>query len=288
MKEVGAVIGGEGNGGVIYPELHYGRDALVGVALFLTYLAQTGLRMTALRATYPAYYASKNKIALTPAIDVDKVLREIKDRYAVTGERYRRRENRFRGELGTPAQVQYRADHPHLYRGTVDGRSRCAGAAVHRRTARNLQPVKRHTIMEKVLDYIRSHRDAFVEELFEVLRIRRSARRRNTAGIWCAVPNIWRQRSSRPVRPRRGDAHRGESGGLRREDRRPQGQNGAGLRHYDVMPVDPREEWTTEPFEPVVRDGRIWGRGADDDKGSRSCTSRRSRRCARPDNCPAT
>lgn len=59
-----------------------GRDALVGVALFLTYLAQTGLRMTALRATYPAYYASKNKIALTPAIDVDKVLREIKDRYA--------------------------------------------------------------------------------------------------------------------------------------------------------------------------------------------------------------
>lgn len=57
MKEVGAVIGGEGNGGVIYPELHYGRDALVGVALFLTYLAQTGLRMTALRATYPAYYA---------------------------------------------------------------------------------------------------------------------------------------------------------------------------------------------------------------------------------------
>ena len=82
MKEVGAVIGGEGNGGVFYPELHYGRDALVGVALFLTYLAQTGLRMTALRATYPAYYASKNKIALTPAIDVDKVLREIKDRYA--------------------------------------------------------------------------------------------------------------------------------------------------------------------------------------------------------------
>ncbi len=82
MKEVGAVIGGEGNGGVIYPELHYGRDALVGVALFLTYLARTGLTMTALRATYPAYFASKNKIALTPAIDVDKVLREIKARYS--------------------------------------------------------------------------------------------------------------------------------------------------------------------------------------------------------------
>ena len=82
MKEVGAVIGGEGNGGVIYPELHYGRDALVGVPLFLTYLARTGMTMTELRKTYPAYFASKNKIALTPAIDVDKVLREIKARYA--------------------------------------------------------------------------------------------------------------------------------------------------------------------------------------------------------------
>lgn len=82
MKEVGAVIGGEGNGGVIYPELHYGRDALVGTALFLTYLAKKGLTMTALRATYPSYFASKNKIQLTPAIDVDKVLREVKQRYA--------------------------------------------------------------------------------------------------------------------------------------------------------------------------------------------------------------
>ncbi len=82
MKEVGAVIGGEGNGGVIYPELHYGRDALVGTALFLTFLAKKGMTMTELRATYPAYYASKNKIELTPAIDVDKVLREIKTRYA--------------------------------------------------------------------------------------------------------------------------------------------------------------------------------------------------------------
>ena len=82
MKETGAVIGGEGNGGVIYPELHYGRDALVGTALFLTYLAKRGLSMTELRATYPAYFASKNKIELTPAIDVDNVLREMKTRYA--------------------------------------------------------------------------------------------------------------------------------------------------------------------------------------------------------------
>lgn len=82
MKEVGAVIGGEGNGGVIYPELHYGRDALVGTALFLTYLAKQGKTMTQLRATYPSYYASKNKIELTPSIDVDKVLREMKERYS--------------------------------------------------------------------------------------------------------------------------------------------------------------------------------------------------------------
>ena len=82
MKEVGAVIGGEGNGGVIYPELHYGRDALVGTALFLTYLAKRNLTMTELRRTYPAYFASKNKIELTPAIDVDKVLVEIKQKYA--------------------------------------------------------------------------------------------------------------------------------------------------------------------------------------------------------------
>ena len=82
MKQTGAIIGGEGNGGVIYPELHYGRDALVGTALFLTYLAKRNMTMTALRATYPAYYASKNKIELTPAIDVDKVLLKMKSRYA--------------------------------------------------------------------------------------------------------------------------------------------------------------------------------------------------------------
>lgn len=82
MREVGAVIGGEGNGGVIYPELHYGRDALVGTALFLTWLSECGLTMTQLRATYPSYFASKNKIQLTPAIDVDKVLREVKQRYS--------------------------------------------------------------------------------------------------------------------------------------------------------------------------------------------------------------
>ena len=85
MKETGAVIGGEGNGGVIYPELHYGRDALVGVALFLTYFAGLDMTMSELRKTFPAYYASKNKIELTPEIDVDKILATIKSRYS--GER---------------------------------------------------------------------------------------------------------------------------------------------------------------------------------------------------------
>ncbi|MBE6202717.1 MAG: phosphoglucosamine mutase [Rikenellaceae bacterium] len=82
MKETGAVIGGEGNGGVIYPELHYGRDALVGVALFLTYFAGLNMTMSELRKTYPAYFASKNKIELTPEIDVDKILLTIKNRYS--------------------------------------------------------------------------------------------------------------------------------------------------------------------------------------------------------------
>ncbi len=82
MKETGAVIGGEGNGGVIYPELHYGRDALVGVALFLTLLAKTGKKVSELKATYPQYAIAKNKIELTPELDVDAILKEMKNRYA--------------------------------------------------------------------------------------------------------------------------------------------------------------------------------------------------------------
>jgi phosphomannomutase len=74
MKEVNAVIGGEGNGGIIYPNLHYGRDSLVGIALFLTHLAITKKSMTALRDSYPKYVISKNKIELTPEIDVDLIL----------------------------------------------------------------------------------------------------------------------------------------------------------------------------------------------------------------------
>ena len=82
MKKTGAVIGGEGNGGVIYPEAHYGRDALVGVALFLTLLAKSGKKVCELRKTYPAYEIAKNKIELTDGIDVDAILLEVKQRYA--------------------------------------------------------------------------------------------------------------------------------------------------------------------------------------------------------------
>ncbi len=82
MKRTGAVIGGEGNGGVIYPAAHYGRDALVGVALFLTLLAKSGKTVSQLKATYPAYAIAKNKIQLTPDIDVDAILGEVKRLYA--------------------------------------------------------------------------------------------------------------------------------------------------------------------------------------------------------------
>ena len=82
MKANGAVIGGEGNGGIIYPELHYGRDALVGIALFLTHLAKSGKTCSQLRAQYPEYYMSKNKIELSPDVDVDAILQNMKQRYA--------------------------------------------------------------------------------------------------------------------------------------------------------------------------------------------------------------
>lgn len=81
MKATNAVIGGEGNGGIIYPELHYGRDALVGIALFLTHLAEYGKSASMLRASYPNYYIAKKKIELTPEIDVDNVLVEIQKKY---------------------------------------------------------------------------------------------------------------------------------------------------------------------------------------------------------------
>lgn len=81
MKEVGAVIGGEGNGGVIYPESHYGRDALVGIALFLSSLAHKKMTVSALRATFPNYYIAKNRIDLLPETDIDAILSKVKEMY---------------------------------------------------------------------------------------------------------------------------------------------------------------------------------------------------------------
>ena len=82
MKEVGAIIGGEGNGGVIYPESHYGRDALVGIALFLSSLAQKGMKVSELRATFPNYFIAKNRIDLTPSTDIDAILNKVKEIFA--------------------------------------------------------------------------------------------------------------------------------------------------------------------------------------------------------------
>lgn len=82
MKKNHAIIGGEGNGGIIYPELHYGRDSLVGVALFLTYLANQEKTVAELRASYPQYYMSKNKIELTPKINVDMLLEQMAENYS--------------------------------------------------------------------------------------------------------------------------------------------------------------------------------------------------------------
>lgn len=81
MKASNAVIGGEGNGGIIYPESHYGRDALVGIALFLTHLSQSGKTVSDLRKSYPAYFISKNKITLTPEMDIDGLLKKVEDKY---------------------------------------------------------------------------------------------------------------------------------------------------------------------------------------------------------------
>jgi len=81
MKETHAVIGGEGNGGVIYPPAHYGRDALVGIALFLSHLAHEGKKVSELRASYPTYYMAKNRIDLTPDTDIDAILEKVKEVY---------------------------------------------------------------------------------------------------------------------------------------------------------------------------------------------------------------
>ena len=82
MKEINAVIGGEGNGGIIYPEIHYGRDALVGIVLILSLLADKQITLKELKELYPKYYMSKNKIQLTNSINIDSILSNLKDKYS--------------------------------------------------------------------------------------------------------------------------------------------------------------------------------------------------------------
>ncbi len=126
MKATNAVIGGEGNGGIIYPESHYGRDALVGVALFLSLLAERKIAVSELRASYPSYFMSKKKIDLNPSIDVDAILVAMEAKYAheqistIDGVKID-----FAFRVGAFKKKQYRSHYSHLYRSTISRKSRC-------------------------------------------------------------------------------------------------------------------------------------------------------------------
>jgi phosphomannomutase len=125
MKKTNAIIGGEGNGGIIYPSSHYGRDSMVGVALFLTHLANQDKTVAEIRASYPQYYMSKNKIELTPQIDVDAVLATLTEKYksenitTIDGVKID-----FPTRMGTFAKIKYRTNYSYLYRSTNTIRSR--------------------------------------------------------------------------------------------------------------------------------------------------------------------
>lgn len=127
MKANNAVIGGEGNGGVILPELHYGRDALAGIALFLSHLALSGKSCAMLRRTYPDYYISKNKIELTPDVDVDEVLDGIRDKY------FRQPVNTIDG-----VKIEFDTEWVHLRRSNTEPIIRIYAESRSRTTAENL------------------------------------------------------------------------------------------------------------------------------------------------------
>jgi phosphomannomutase len=127
MKQHNAVIGGEGNGGVILPELHYGRDALAGIALFLSHLAHSGRSCAMLRRTYPDYYISKNKIELTPDVDVDEILNGIRDKY------FRQPVNTLDG-----VKIEFDTEWVHLRRSNTEPIIRIYAESRSRTTAENL------------------------------------------------------------------------------------------------------------------------------------------------------
>ncbi len=127
MKEVHAVIGGEGNGGVIYPDLHYGRDALVGIALFLTHLAHTGMKLTELKASYPSYYISKNKISLPEGTDVDGLLAQFIEKY---------KNNKLNTEDGI--RIDYEKEWVHLRRSNTEAIIRVISESASKESAEAL------------------------------------------------------------------------------------------------------------------------------------------------------
>ncbi len=127
MKEHNAVIGGEGNGGIIYPDLHFGRDALVGIALFLTHLAKFGKSCSMLRSQYPNYYITKNKIELSPDLNVDKVLIGIKEKY-----------KKYISDTRDGIKLQFDKDWIHLRRSNTEPIIRIIAEGDSRTTADNL------------------------------------------------------------------------------------------------------------------------------------------------------
>lgn len=127
MKKNNAVIGGEGNGGVIYPELHYGRDALVGIALFLTHLATYGKSSSLLRSTYPNYYITKSKIELRPDLDIDKILKGIKEKY-----------KKYPCNTDDGLKIEFDNEWVHLRRSNTEPIVRIIAESAHQTTADNL------------------------------------------------------------------------------------------------------------------------------------------------------
>lgn len=127
MKANNAVIGGEGNGGIIYPDIHYGRDALVGIALFLTHLAKFGKSCSMLRSQYPNYYISKNKIELPAEMNVDKVIGQIREKY-----------KKYPSNLTDGLKLEFDGDWVHLRKSNTEPIIRIIAESAHKTTADNL------------------------------------------------------------------------------------------------------------------------------------------------------
>ena len=142
MKKNNAVIGGEGNGGVIYPELHYGRDALVGIALFLSHLALYGKSASLLRSTYPSFYISKKKIELRPDLDIEKVLKGIKEKY-----------KKYPCNTVDGLKIEFDNEWVHLRRSNTEPIVRIIAESAHQTTADNLA----NKLMQDISEVVKKH-----------------------------------------------------------------------------------------------------------------------------------